>query len=46
MSTKTIFYLGFLCAALLTLALGGWAVKGVKALTGRTRQPDLRLRFA
>jgi hypothetical protein len=46
MSTKTILYLGLLFAALLTLALGGWTVKGAKALTGRTKQPDLRPRFA
>ena len=46
MSTKTIAYLGILFSALLVLALGGWIVKGAKALTGQTRKPELQPRFA
>jgi len=46
MSTKSIAYLGILFSALLVLALGGWVVKGAKALTGQTRRPDLRPRLA
>ena len=46
MSTKTVAYLGILFSALIVLALGGWIVKGAKAFTGRTRQSELRPRFA
>ena len=46
MSLKTIVYLGTFITALLVLALGGWIVKGAKALAGQTRQPNLRPRYA
>ena len=46
MSPKSIAYLGVIFAALLTLALGGWIVKGAKSLAGQKRQPSLRPRFA
>jgi hypothetical protein len=46
MSSKTIAYLAFLFTALLVLALGGWIVKGAKALTGHKQQPSLRPRYA
>jgi hypothetical protein len=46
MSAKTIAYLGILFTAMLVLALGGWLVKGAKALTGQKREPSIRPRFA
>ena len=46
MSPRTTAYLGILFTVLLVLALGGWLVKGAKALTGGTRQPSLRPRYA
>jgi hypothetical protein len=45
MSPKTILYLAVLLAALLVLALGGWLVKGAKALTGQKQKPTHRPRF-
>ena len=45
MNAKTIFYLSILCLALVTLALGGWLTKGVKAFVDQTRAP-LRPRVA
>ncbi len=46
MNPKTIVYLAVLFAAMLLLVLGGWLVKGAKALAGRSRQPELRARYA
>jgi hypothetical protein len=46
MRPKTIAYLSILFTALVVLALGGWLVKGAKALTGQKQQPSLRPRFA
>jgi hypothetical protein len=46
MNPKTVVLLALLFAALLVLALGGWVVKGAKALTGRKQQPAIRPRFA
>jgi len=46
MSPKTIVYLAIIFSGLLALALGGWLVKGAKALTGQKQQSDLRPRFA
>ena len=46
MSPKTIAYLAIIFSGLLVLALGGWLVKGAKALTGQKQQPSLRPRFA
>jgi hypothetical protein len=45
MTTRTIIYLAILALALLSLALGGWAVKGVNTLVDKTRQTRLRPRF-
>jgi hypothetical protein len=44
MSAKTIAYLAVFISGLLVLAVGGWIVKGAKALTGR--RPSVRPRFA
>jgi hypothetical protein len=46
MSPKTVTYVGLLFIALLVLALGGWLVKGAKALTGQTQESSLRPRLA
>jgi hypothetical protein len=46
MSPKTLVYIGILFTVLLVLALGGWLVKGAKALTGQTRPTNLRPRYA
>ena len=46
MSPKTIAYLAIIFCGLLVLAVGGWLVKGAKALTGRSGQPSLRPRVA
>jgi len=46
MSPKAIVYLAIIFSGLLVLALGGWLVKGAKALTGQKQQPSLRPRFA
>jgi hypothetical protein len=46
MNPKAVVYLGLIFAALLTLALGGWIVKGAKTLAGQKREPSLRPRFA
>ncbi len=46
MGPKTIAYLAVLFAGLLVLALGGWAVKGAKALTGQRQKASVRPRFA
>lgn len=45
MGFKRNLYLGILFTALLVLALGGWLVQGVKALTGRSQGPTLRPRY-
>ena len=44
MSPKTIVYLAIIFTGLLVLALGGWLVKGTKAL-GQKPKPSLRPRF-
>jgi hypothetical protein len=46
MSPKTILYLSILFTALVALAVGGWLVKGARAMTGQTRRPGLRPRVA
>jgi hypothetical protein len=46
MSPKTTAYLGIIFSGLLVLALGGWLVKGAKALAGQKHQPTVRPRFA
>jgi len=46
MSPKTIVYLAVILIGLLVLALGGWLVKGAKALAGQKPKPSLRPRFA
>jgi hypothetical protein len=45
MSPRTIVYLAIIFTGLLVLALGGWLVKGAKALTGQNQQatPSPRL---
>ena len=45
MRPKTIVYLAIIFTGLLVLALGGWLVKGTKALTGQKPKPSLRPRF-
>ena len=45
MSAKTIIYLSILSLALVSLAVGGWVVKGVKAFARQTREPEPRLRW-
>jgi hypothetical protein len=45
MNPKTILYLSILGLAIVTLALGGWLTKGVKAFVDQTRQAPLRPRF-
>jgi hypothetical protein len=44
MSPKTIAYIAVFVSGLLVLALGGWIVKGAKALTGQ--RPSVQPRFA
>jgi hypothetical protein len=39
MNPKTILYLSILGLALVTLAVGGWLTKGVKAFVDQTRTP-------
>jgi hypothetical protein len=46
MSPKTIVFLTVIFTGLLVLALGGWLVKGTKALTDPKPKPSLRPRFA
>ena len=46
MRPKTIVYLAIIFTGLLVLALGGWLVKGTKALAGRKPKHSLRPRFA
>ena len=46
MSPKTIVYLAIIITGLLVLALGGWLVKGTKALTAQKPKPSLHPRFA
>jgi hypothetical protein len=45
MNLKTILYLSILGLALVSLALGGWLTKGVKALVDQTREAPLRPRL-
>jgi hypothetical protein len=45
MNAKTILYLSILGVALVTLALGGWLTKGVKAFVDQTRVAPLRPRL-
>ena len=46
MSPRTIAYLAIIFSGLLVLALGGWMVKGAKALTGQRQEPTAHPRFA
>ena len=46
MSPRTIAYLAIIFSGLLVLALGGWIVKGAKALAGQRQEATASPRFA
>jgi len=41
-----ILYFSLFFGAVLVLALGGWLVKGAKALAGRRQEASIRPRYA
>ena len=46
MNPKTILYFSLFFSVVLALALGGWLVKGAKALKGQRQETSVRPRFA